>query len=537
MQPSVMKHDFSRIPGPRMERSSFDRSHGHKTTFDAAYLVPFWVDEILPGDTISLQATMFARLATPVFPVMDNLFLDSFYFFVPNRLIWNHWEAFQGAQANPGDTIDYEVPVVEGDPFTVETGELWDYFGMPLGTYPTADLPNNLHGRAYNLIYNEWFRDENLQDSVVVDLDDGPDDHADYVLLKRGKRHDYFTSCLPSPQKGDAIALPLGTTAPVYGTGIGVGFTNGVQTLGLYGNNGDDKLYWSTNEYDQAVGSAVTSGAFSGTKVTGITTDPTKSGMAVDLSLATAATVNQLREAFAFQKILENDNRGGTRYTEHLKARWGMDAQDYRLQRPEYLGGSSQRIDISGVPQTSSTDATSPQGNLAAYGVARSQSGFTKTFVEHGVVIGIVNVRSDITYQQGLDRMWSRRTRFDFAMPETMHLGEQSVLNKELYFQNDTAANNLTFGYQERWAEMRYKRSFVTGLMRTAAAGTLDRWHLATSFSGLPLLDANFIEDAPPIERIVAVTSEPDIIMDSYIRQIHVRQMPTHSVPGLMDRF
>lgn len=543
--PSLMKHSFSNIPGMARERSKFDRSHGIKTSINAGYLYPCFWDEILPGDTVSLLTTLFGRLATPVFPIMDNLFVDLFYFFVPNRLLWDStegsWERFQGAQPSPGDSIDFEVPQVEGDPFTVSSGDIYDYFGLPLGVYPVGDEPNALHFRAYNLIWNEWFRDQNLQLPVEVPKDNGPDTQSIYLLKRRGKRHDYFTSCTPEPQKGDAIQIPLGTSAPVIGDGMSIGFNDlGTASPNKYLNVNDNagfsgSLGVSTSA--GASGAAAVVSAAAGDRYLSLNSDPALSHVFADLSSATAATVNQLREAFAFQKILEGDMRGGTRYAESLKYRWGVDAGDYRLQRPEYLGGSSQRLDISSVPQTSSTDATSPQGNLAAQGVGRSSAHINKSFVEHGVIIGLINIRADITYQQGLDRMWSRRTRFDYPMPETMHLGEQAVLNKEIYFANDLAQNNAVFGYQERWAEKRYKNSHVTGMLRSAATGTLDRWHLSQNFSALPELNDSFIEDNPPVDRIVAVANEPHFIVDLYHKYIHSESMPTHSVPGLMDRF
>ena len=502
--PTTMKHEFSRVPRAEIQRSTFSRVHGLKTTFDAGYLVPIYVDEVLPGDSFNMKAHGFGRLATPIYPIMDNMYIETFFFFVPNRLIWDNWEKFNGAQDNPGDSTDYLIPQVTDT--TVSEGSLGDYFGLPT---KVAGLDyNNLHGRAYNLIWNEWFRDENLQNSVVVDKDDGPDDPNDYVLLKRGKRHDYFTSCLPWPQKGDAVNLPLGTTAPII----------------LDGALQPDHQLQSVRTSSPNVGNALESGT-------------NNLFIVADLSDATAATINQLREAFQIQRLYERDARGGTRYTEILQSHFGVTSPDARLQRPEYLGGGKTGLDMQPVPQTSSTDATSPQGNLSALAtVGVNGHGFTKSFVEHGVLIGLACVFADLTYQQGLNRMWSRRDRWDFYWPALAHIGEQPVLNQEIYYQN-TAADEAVFGYQERYAEYRYKPSQVTGKMRSNATGTLDAWHLSQDFASLPALNASFIEENPPVDRVVAVPSEPDLIFDWYFDLKTTRPMPVYSVPGLIDHF
>lgn len=541
MLPSNMNHQFSRIQGPQLQRSLFDRTHTYKTTFDEGYLIPFCVDEILPGDTLNLQATMFARLATPIAPIMDNLHLDTFWFFCPSRILWARWQQFQGEQLDPGDSTDFEIPVLGGEggigSFTPGSQTLGDYFGLPLVELSGDDRPNALPFRAYSLIWNEWFRDQNLQDRAPIDLGDGPDDGPAYVLLKRGKRHDYFTSCLPWPQKGDAVPIPLGTTAPVIGDGKTAGFYDGTNQLGLGLNDGsgfNQQVYASTNLDGTNVGTAFSAGSDTGNFSIGLSTDPALSGMIADLTSAVAASINDLRQAFAFQQILERDARGGTRYTEILRAHFGVDVPDYRLQRPEYLGGSSTRIDVNGVAQTSSTDATTPQGNLAAYGQAVARSGFTKSFVEHGYIIGLVNVRADITYQQGMDRMWSKKTRFDLYMPELAHLGEQPVLNREIWTTtNNPGVNDNVFGYQERWAEYRYKPSKITGLFRSDVGSNLDFWHLSQDFAALPVLNASFIQDAPPVGRVIAVVSEPHFLFDSFIIMKHARSMPMRSNPGL----
>jgi len=513
--PTVMNHEFSRVPQADIQRSTFNRSHGLKTTFDAGYLVPIFVDEVVPGDSFNLRAHGFGRLATPIYPVMDNLYVETFFFFVPNRLIWDNWEKFNGAQDNPGDSTSYLVPQLTlGSGVSIPGDSLYDYMGLPTGVNGIAF--NNLHGRAYNLCYNEWFRDENLQDSVTVNSGDGPDNISDYQLLKRGKRHDYFTSCLPWPQKGDAVQLPLGSRADV---GIDSSSANHLSIF-----TGLGPAYKMPTDGAFLTNSGTTSGAGD-------------HELYADLSTATAATINQLREAFQIQRLYERDARGGTRYTEILQSHFGVTSPDARLQRPEYLGGGKTPVSMQPVPQTSSTDTTSPQGNLSAMGtVGVNGHGFSKSFVEHGVIIGLACVFADLTYQQGMNRMWSRRDRWDFYWPALAHLGEQAVLNEEIYTQG-TSADQDVFGYQERYAEYRYKPSQITGKMRSNATGSLDVWHLSQDFSSVPVLNASFIEENPPIDRVVALPTEPDLLFDWYFDMKCTRPMPTYSVPGLIDHF
>jgi len=520
--PSQMKHEFSRVPKADIQRSVFNRSHDLKTTFDAGYLVPIFVDEALPGDTFTLNTTAFGRLATPINPIMDNIHIETFFFAVPHRLVWNNWEKFCGEQENPGDSTDYLIPTVTA---TVSNSSLYDYMGIPTGVQLTF---NNLAGRAYNLIWNEWFRDENLQDSVVVDKTDGPDTATDYALLKRGKRHDYFTSCLPWPQKGDAVNLPLGGTAAI--TGLGKLNQTFSYAPSVYETDG-------TAQVSYASAASIDSGT---NNYFYVEQDPNNTGfpnIRADLSTATAATINELREAFQIQRLYERDARGGTRYTEIIQSHFGVTSPDARLQRPEYLGGGRDRVNIHPISQTSSTDATTPQGNMSAFGTTGfGGHGFSKSFTEHCVIIGLINVYADLTYQQGLNRMFSRQDRWDFYWPALAHLGEQAVLNKEIYAQG-TAADDSVFGYQERFAEYRYKPSMVTGQMRSNYAQSLDVWHLAQDFVSLPALNASFIEENPPIDRVIAVPSEPHIILDAYFDLKCARPMPTYSVPGLIDHF
>ena len=526
---SVNVHQFTMIPKADIPRSSFDCQSTHKTTFDAGYLVPVYVDEMLPGDTFRLNMTAFARLSTPLYPIMDNMHLDSFFFFVPNRLIWNNWQKFMGQQANPSSSISYVVPQQVSPAGGYAIGSLQDYMGLPtVGQVAAGQTVTHcaFWPRAYNLIYNEWFRDENLQNSVVVDNGDGPDTVSNYTLLRRGKRKDYFTSSLPWPQKGTSVTLPLGTSAPVVSNNTAIKFTGSGVTDWTMANGSGQILYSS------AGGNGVPNTVFG-----------TNTGLYADLSAATAATVNQLRQSFQIQKLLERDARGGTRYTEIIRSHFGVISPDARLQRPEYIGGGSTNININPIAQTSGTNAsgtTTPMGTLAAMGTALAHNhGFTYSATEHGVILGLVSVRADLTYQQGLARMWSRSTRYDFYFPAFATLGEQAVLNKEIYVTGNSGDNDV-FGYQERWAEYRYYPSRISSLFRSTAAGTIDAWHLAQKFTSTPTLNSTFIQDTPPVSRVVAVGAAANgqqFIFDSFFDCKKARPMPMYSVPGLIDHF
>lgn len=562
---------FSQIPATTIQRSRFDRSFDYKTTLNAGYLIPVLVDEVLPGDTFSLRMNSFVRMNTLVAPFMDNVYMDSFFFFVPNRLVWDNWQRFCGEQKNPGDSTDFLIPILN-NPGTLQNGTIFDYMGLPTGVAlnNTNNPINSLPFRAYNLIFNDWFRDENLIDSVPVPTGDGPDDMSNFKLLKRAKRHDYFTSALPWPQKGPAVEVGLSGNAPVVGFETvspwnlkSLDSGSPEFTLSSSSNRGFVGVIPSRNLPPSAVlavqmdtfaapdihsgyltamlsddDHAITTLKGGGYEFSNFSLSPS-SGVApyADLSGVNAISINDLRQAFQIQKFYEKWARGGSRYTETLRVMFNVISPDARLQRPEYLGGTHSRVNIVPTAQTSSTDSTSPQSNLSAFGVlGDSAHGFTKSFVEHGYVIGLVCIRADVTYQQGLNRMWSRRSLFDFYWPTLAHLGEQPILNKEIYTQG-TAQDDEVFGYQERYAEYRYKPSFITGKLRSTDPQSLDVWHLAQKFDGLPTLSQDFIEENPPINRVIAVQNEPQFFADFYFNFSCSRPMPVYSVPGLVDHF
>lgn len=530
---SVDVHQFTMIPSAEIPRSSFDVQTNHKTTFNSGYLIPIYEDEILPGDSFNLRMTAFVRLATPIVPVMDNLHLETFFFFCPLRLIWNNFVKMMGEQDNPADSISYTVPQQVSPVGGYAVGSLQDYFGLPtVGQVGGGNTVTHsaFWTRAYNLTWNQWFRDENLQNSVTVDKGDGPDASpaTNYALLRRGKRKDYFTSALPWPQKGaTAVSLPLGTTAPIkYNTNISGGA--GENNTFVVAKRTGGVATWN---YGATAG--VDSGAIS----------DSAHNLWADLSSASAATINQIRQAFQTQRLLERDARGGTRYTEIVRSHFKVTSPDARLQRVEYLGGGSTPIFITPIPQTSQTGLTggsTPIGTLAAVGAGTAKNhGFTQAFTEHGIIIGLASVRADLTYQQGMRRMWSRLTRLDHYMPVFSHLGERATLNKEIYC--DGSANDANvFGYQEAWSEYRYHPSKITGLFRSTSAGTVDVWHLAQKFTALPTLNTTFIQDTPPLQRVLAVgagAAGQELLGDFFFNVRKARPMPLFSVPGMIDHF
>lgn len=542
----VRGHRFSDAPAMYMKRTKFDRSHVYKTTFGSGKLIPVFIDEVLPGDTTRMSVNYFARLATPVKPIMDNIYLDWFFFFVPNRLVWEHWQNFCFEQEDPDDSTDYVIPTVTatGNSENAYIGSLWDYFGLPVNTSGNLSGVSALPFRGVYLIYNEWFRDENLQKSVKIQKGDvnevlnstraseqpawvfksGSNIVPGFACPPRSKRHDYFTSALPWTQKGPGVEIPLGTSAPVLSA-------KSVSTD-----------YLSPNiSYRGSVG--IQSGHMNiinpnGGATTDIGMKLDDFGLYADLTKATSYTINSLRTAFQMQKFYERLARGGSRYTEVLRSFFGVVSPDARLQRPEFLGSFTKMVNVNPIAQTSATNDISPQGNLSAYGVTAAKfNGFTKSFVEHGYIFGFVCARADLTYQQGINKMWLRSTVYDFYWPTFAHLGEQAIELREIYAQG-SEADTTVFGYQERYAEYRYKPSQITGKFRSSVTGgNLDVWHLSQFFKNAPTLNEEFIVEKPPIDRIIAVPSEPEFLLDIGFRYSTVRPMPMFGTPGLVDHF
>lgn len=543
MNRNVESH-FSSLPNVSIGRSRFDRSSSVKTSFNVGRLIPFYVDEVLPGDTFKVKTSKVVRMQPLVAPIMDNVYLDTYYFFVPNRLVWNHWRELMGENTESAwiPETEYSVPQVSAPSGGWSTGTIADYMGIPTGVNVSV---NALPFRAYALICNEWFRDQNLTDPVSFSVSDSTiqgSNGDNYItdLAKGGmpflasKYHDYFTSCLPSPQKGPNVTIPVAQLAdmPVVSTlethsGGTAPVINNFMQDGAIGNVGSPDggvfgLYKSVNLGNR------TPGDFMFTNL-----------WAQGANSLTATSINELRMAFQIQKLYEKDARGGTRYTELLKSHFGVTSPDARLQRPEYLGGNRVPITINQVLQQSATvQGSTPQGTPTGMSLTSdTNSDFTKSFVEHGFVIGLMVARYDHTYQQGLNRMWSRKSRFDYYWPVFANIGEQAVLNKEIYA-DGSVNDDKVFGYQEAWADYRYRPNICTGEMRSQASKSLDSWHLADDYAARPSLSDSWIrEDKSNLDRALAVSSSVSnqLWADIYIQNICTRPMPMYSIPGLID--
>jgi len=526
------RNRFAEEPSVRIGRSQFDWSKNRKTSFLAGYLTPIYVEEIMPGTTLTLSTTGFARIFSPLdAPVMDNIEVQTYFFFVPCRLVWDNWKYFMGEHDDAGaQDTDYTVPVLatgltvdHGDDTTVHG--LAAYFGLPDGMTSATTAPNALPFRGYNLIYNQWFRDENLIDELIVTKGNGPDTLTNYAVRKGAKKHDYFTSALPYLQKGDAQSVAL-TTAD----GTGNLAVKAALAAGEFPSIWSDDL---SGYYDLDADAARVD--------LSVTTDTGSDRLYVAASSA-LVDINQLRLSVAYQRLLERDARGGTRYVELIKSHFGVTNPDFRLQRTEYLGGGRSYINISPVANTSGVDSTvsisgndEPQGELHGTAAGTITGGFAKSFTEHGYVIGLIRARGDVTYFQGIQKMWTRSSRFDFYIPALAHLGEQAILNQELYNQNG-GTNTSVFGYQERWAEYRSRPSEVVGKFNPDTPGSLSFWHLAEDFALPPSLNSAFIEDQTPMTRVKTVSTAVDFIADIRFDVKAALPMPVRSIPSLTGR-
>lgn len=536
---------FTQVPHAEIRRSSFKRPFSLLTTLNEGDLVPIYIDEVLPADTFRIDLNSLVRMSTPLYPVMDNCDIDYYMFFVPARLLWEHFENLMGQNDSSfwAENVEYTTPVTTAPAGGWANGTIADYFGIPTGVENLK--VNSLPFRAYAKIWNEWFRDENLQQPVTMSKTDATtagsnagnkltDAEAGGLPLKVAKHKDYFTSCLPSPQKGEAVQLPLNGNAYIkYASG-----TQNKEYYKLKDSNEKNKYGLYLSDYNNYQNGSVRIQAALGEPFINIKDDKTRDDiyLAADLGSVTATTINELRNAIAVQHILERDARTGTRYKEYLKGAWGVTSPDARLDRSEYIGGCRVPININQVVQTSSTNETSPQGNTGAYSMTtNSQHMCTYSATEHGFVIGLACVRVQHSYQYGLRRMWTRSTRFSYYDPMLANLGEQAVLNQEIYAQGNDKDEEV-FGYQEAWADYKYRTNEVTCEMRSNFAQTLDAWHYADKYTSLPTLSDTWIKEGKEnIDRTIAVQSanSHQFICNFYFDQTWTRAMPVYNIPGL----
>ena len=533
------QQDSAMIQRPDVPRSKFMGSFTRKTTFNAGFLVPFLVDEILPGDHVKYNVTAYVRMATPLFPMMDNQRIDTHFFFVPNRLVWANWKRFMGEQATPNQSIALTVPQATVNYNTALVGSLVDYFGLPTAGQLVADIDvSALPFRAYNLIYNQWFRDENLINSAQELTGDATSLWTDYgesgFPFRRGKSQDYFTSALPWPQKFQAPTIPILGNAPITGIGTYPLLGNTDQNIAFYETaNGSTVNYPYFNRSDDA-----NAPIYARVEPFGTGYRPV---VYADMSAVTGVGINQLRQAFLTQQLLERDARGGTRYTEIVRSHFGVISPDARLQRPEYIGGGSSMVNVTPVAQTAPSE-DGVVGSLGAAGTAVGQHRASYASTEHGYVIGLLSVRSELSYNQGIPRTFSRQTRYDFYWPSLAGLGEQEILRKEIYATGNAGNDNTVFGYQERWHEYRTRYSEVTGRFRTYVSGTLAGWHLAQNYTAAPVLGKSFIQDEPPMARVLAAGATAasqiqEYLGDFLIQREAVRPIPMFGTPVTLGRF
>lgn len=541
-QRSVMAHNFAMNPRVQVQRSSFPIRQRNMVPFSASYLVPIFLEEVHPGDLFNVKMSCACRTQTPIVPVMDNWKMDVFFFYDANRNLWENWEKFMGAQDNPGDSISFLIPQVVSPASGWANSTIWDYFGLPGVNQVAGGMTisvSALPGRMYNRVWNQWFRDQNLQNSLSEQTGNGPDSQALYALSERGKRFDYFTQALPSPQKGTAPVIPLGTTAPIVSTGVSLALDNPAFTrtgTGLLLTTGTNVPTWSNST--AAASGAANFGA-AGTTIT---------SMQVNLTAAAGAQLNVIRTAVATQQLLERDARGGTRYNETIFAHWGVRTLDFRLDRPEYIGGGTVPVEMTAIPQTSATGltgGTTPAGNLAATGYLQGNAGFSYAATEHGFIMGLACVTADLTYSQGIRKFWTRQTRYDYPFPEFAHLGEQAILNKEIYAVGSATGgmgaadqDMQVFGYVPRYDECRHFPSMITGKFRPKSPSTISYWHSSQEFSALPTLNSAFITDATRtvIERNFAggaATATQQFLADFMFTGRVTRALPTYGIPGL----